>query len=98
MATIWAKAYATLIPLGLRKIEDVKPKELQDEVVGLLREEGLDRNGKPLEEDKEEPVEPTEPIEAEEKEEDKAEDGGDVGEPGKEDDKPVEDKEDKEAR
>lgn len=94
MATIWAKAYATLIPLGLRKIEDVKPKELQDEVVGLLREEGLDRNGKPLVEDKEEPAEPKEPVEAEEKEED----GGDVGEPGKEGDKPVDDKEDKEAK
>lgn len=59
--SIFARCYVKMIIWGKRVIDDVKPKELRDEVVELLKVQGLGPDGKPLkeepkEEHKEEPA------------------------------------------
>lgn len=55
---IFARCYVKMIIWGKRTIDDVKPQELRDEVVELLKAQGLGSDGKPL---KEEPKENTTP-------------------------------------
>ena len=57
---IFARCYVKMIIWGKRTIDDVKPQELRDEVVELLKAQGLGPDGKPL---KEEPKEDTTPKE-----------------------------------
>lgn len=58
--SIFARCYVKMIIWGKREIDDVKPQELRDEVVELLKAQGLGSDGKPL---KEEPKEDTTPKE-----------------------------------
>lgn len=58
--SIFARCYVKMIIWGKRTIDDVKPQELRDEVVELLKAQGLGPDGKPL---KEEPKEDTTPKE-----------------------------------
>lgn len=46
--SVFAKAYAGVIKRGLRKIEDVRPDKLKQDVIELLASEGLGPDGKPL--------------------------------------------------
>lgn len=41
MASVIARAYVNCIKRGIRKIDDVRPDKLKEEVVGLLVAEGL---------------------------------------------------------
>lgn len=41
MASVIAKAYVNCIKRGIRKIDDVRPDKLKEEVAGLLVAEGL---------------------------------------------------------
>lgn len=58
--SIFARCYVKMIIWGKRTIDDVKPQELRDEVVELLKAQGLGPDGKPL---KEKPKEDTTPKE-----------------------------------
>lgn len=65
--SIFARCYVKMIIWGKRTIDDVKPQELRDEVVELLKAQGLGPDGKPLkEEHKEEPApkEDTKPVDS----------------------------------
>lgn len=69
--SIFARCYVKMIIWGKRVIDDVKPQELRDEVVELLKAQGLGPDGKPLkeepkEEHKEEPApkEDTKPVDS----------------------------------
>lgn len=46
--SVFARAYAGVIKRGRRKIEDVRPDELKEDVIELLTLEGLGPDGKPL--------------------------------------------------
>ena len=46
--SVFARAYAGVIKRGRRKIEDVRPDELRQDVIELLALEGLGPDGKPL--------------------------------------------------
>lgn len=81
--SVFARAYAGVIKKGRRKIEDVRPDELRQDVIEILASEGLGADGKPL--PKEEPVE-------DKKEEVKNEPKEDIKEEETEPEKPVEDK------
>ena len=60
--SIFARCYVKMIIWGKRTIDDVKPQELRDEVVELLKAQGLGSDGKPL---KEERKEDTKPVDSE---------------------------------
>lgn len=62
--SIFARCYVKMIIWGKRTIDDVKPKALQDEVIELLKKQGLGVDGKPLK--AEDPIE-TEPTNNENK-------------------------------
>ena len=86
--SVFARAYAGVIKRGRRKIEDVRPDELKQDVIVLLASEGLGPDGKPLPKNHIDPKgEPGEPGII-------PEDGttGDTKEEEKEPKKPVEDK------
>ena len=74
---VFARAYAGVIKRGRRKIEDVRPDELKQDVIELLALEGLGPDGKPLPKEPEKPVEeveePKDSTTEEEKEEAKEE-------------------------
>lgn len=86
--SVFARAYSGVIKRGRRKIEDVRPDELKQDVIELLALEGLGADGKPLPKDligpKGEPGEPGIVPEDGNKE--------DVKDEEKELEKPVEDK------
>ena len=66
--SIFARCYVKMIIWGKRTIDDVKPQELRDEVVELLKAQGLDPDGKPLKEEHKEdttPKEDTKPVDNE---------------------------------
>lgn len=46
--SVFARAYAGVIKKGRRKIDDVRPDELKQDVIVLLASEGLGPDGKPL--------------------------------------------------
>lgn len=56
--SVFARAYAGVIKRGWRKIEDVRPDEMRQEVIEILALEGLGTDGKPLAKD-----EPKKPVE-----------------------------------
>lgn len=65
---IFARCYVKMIIWGKRTIDDVKPQELRDEVVELLKAQGLGPDGKPLKEEPKEdttPKEDTKPVDSE---------------------------------
>lgn len=66
--SIFARCYVKMIIWGKREIDDVKPQELRDEVVELLKAQGLGSDGKPLKEEPKEdtpPKEDTKPVDSE---------------------------------
>lgn len=66
--SIFARCYVKMIIWGKRTIDDVKPQELRDEVVELLKAQGLGPDGKPLKEEPKEdttPKEDTKPVDSE---------------------------------
>ena len=66
--SIFARCYVKMIIWGKRTIDDVKPQELRDEVIELLKAQGLGPDGKPLKEEPKEdttPKEVTKPVDSE---------------------------------
>lgn len=72
--SVFARAYAGVIKRGWRKIEDVRPDEMRQEVIEILALEGLGPDGKPLAKEPKKPVEEKKEDEPREdtKEEDKS--------------------------
>lgn len=62
--SIFARCYVKMIIWGKRTIDDVKPQELRDEVVELLKAQGLGPDGKQLKEEPA-PKEDTKPVDSE---------------------------------
>lgn len=59
--SVFALAYADVIVVGRRKIDDVRPDFLKQQVIEILASRGLGPDGKPL--PKEEEKKPEKPVE-----------------------------------